>query len=63
MMYEMNCGKKEQSLIGTTENLLCCVIVLIFFLPDKGDKDCPSFQMQGFIRKRDYYRWEAAAVL
>ena len=34
MMYGMNCSEKERSLIRTTENLLCCVFVLIFFLPD-----------------------------
>ena len=34
MMYEMNCSEKERSLIRTTENLLCCVFVLIFFLND-----------------------------
>ena len=40
MMYEMNCSEKEHSLIRTTENLLCCVFVLIFFLPDQGDEGC-----------------------
>ena len=50
MMYEMNCSEKEHSLIRTTENLLCCVSVPIFFLPDQGDAvHCRSFQMQGLI--------------
>ena len=40
MMYEMNCSEKEHSLIHTTENLLCCVSVPIFFLPDLGDEGC-----------------------
>ena len=52
MMYEMNCSEKERSLIRTTENLLCCAFVLIFFLPDQVMKPvavgCRSFQMQGF---------------
>ena len=34
----MNCSGKEPSLIRTTENLLCCVFILIFFLPDQGDE-------------------------
>ena len=34
--YEMNCSEKEHSLICTIENLLCCVYVPIFFLPDQG---------------------------
>ena len=53
MMYEMNCSEKEISLIRTTENLLCCVSVPIFFLPDQVMKAvavrCRSFQMQGLI--------------
>ena len=40
MMYEMNCSEKEHSLIRTTENLLCCVSVPIFYLPDQGDEGC-----------------------
>ena len=37
MMYEM---KKEDSLMRTTESLLCCVFVPILFLPDQGDEGC-----------------------
>ena len=40
MMYEISCSKKEHSLIRTTENLLCCVSVPIFFPPDQGDEGC-----------------------
>ena len=40
MIYEMNCSEKEHSLINTTGNLLCCVSVPIFFLPDQGDEGC-----------------------
>ena len=40
MVYEMNCSGKEHSLIHTTENLLSCVSVLIFYLPDQGDEGC-----------------------
>ena len=40
MMYEMNFSEKKHSLISTTENLLCCVSVPIFYLPNQGDEDC-----------------------
>ena len=40
MMYEMNCSKKEHSLICMTGNLLCCVSVPIFFLLGQGDEGC-----------------------
>ena len=40
MVYEMNCSEKEHSLIRMTENLLCCVFLLIFFIPDQGDEGC-----------------------
>ena len=58
MMYGMNYNysEKEHSLVRTTENLLCCVFVLIVFLPDQGDEGCrctlskfPGQQMQGLI--------------
>ena len=39
-MYEVNCSEKERSLIRTTENLLCCVFVPTFSLPDQGDEGC-----------------------
>ena len=40
MMYKMNCSEKEHSVIRTTESLLCCDFVPIFFLPDQGDEGC-----------------------
>ena len=36
----MNCSEKEHSLICATGNLLCCVLVPIFVLPDQGDEGC-----------------------
>ena len=40
MIYEMNCRETEHLLMCTTENVLCCDFILIFFFPGQGDEDC-----------------------